>query len=109
MKLLLDENLSPRICKLLADVFPDAQSVLRLGLGGASDAQLFELASREQYVIVSKDSDFVDRAIVSKADVKVVRLRIGNCSTIQGADMLRESAELLQEFSRSSATVIELP
>ena len=37
MKLLFDENLSPRLCRLLADIYPDSAHVRDIGLRGAED------------------------------------------------------------------------
>jgi predicted nuclease of predicted toxin-antitoxin system len=37
MKLLYDENLSPKMVIALADVFPESAHVDRIGLGGESD------------------------------------------------------------------------
>jgi predicted nuclease of predicted toxin-antitoxin system len=41
MKLLFDQNLSPRLVAHLADVFPDSQHVFQLGLGRASDNDIW--------------------------------------------------------------------
>jgi predicted nuclease of predicted toxin-antitoxin system len=40
VKLLLDENLSPRLVALLSDVYPDSQHVEDVGLGETDDAQV---------------------------------------------------------------------
>lgn len=40
MKLLFDQNLSPKLVKRLADVFPSSSHVQSLGLDGASDDQV---------------------------------------------------------------------
>jgi len=37
MKLLLDQNLSPRLADRLADLFPDSSHVQRVGLDTATD------------------------------------------------------------------------
>jgi predicted nuclease of predicted toxin-antitoxin system len=40
MKLLLDQNLSFRLCKLLADVFPGSVHVANVGLTEALDSAI---------------------------------------------------------------------
>jgi len=40
MKLLLDENLSPNLAQLLADLFPGSAHVGDCGLGAASDEEV---------------------------------------------------------------------
>ena len=44
MKLLFDENLSFRLISLLSDVFPDSVHVHKIGLGNASDENIWEHA-----------------------------------------------------------------
>ncbi len=61
MKLLFDENLSPKLPRLLADRFPGSNHVRDCGLRGAPDEQIWEYARDHGYTIVSKDSDFYPR------------------------------------------------
>lgn len=59
MKLLFDENLSPKLAANLSDIFPDSKkNIDRLGLGGESDNAVWEYAKQPRYVLTSKDSDF---------------------------------------------------
>jgi len=44
MKLLLDENLSPKLARAVADLFPDSLHVEECGLGGASDEAIWQFA-----------------------------------------------------------------
>lgn len=58
MKLLVDENLPPRLARLLSDAGHDAVHVRDLLAAGASDPQIMELALSQQRTIVSADTDF---------------------------------------------------
>jgi hypothetical protein len=62
VKLLFDQNLSPVLVKLLADLYPDSNHVYKLGIDRNSDEELRDYARRENFVIVTKDSDFSDSA-----------------------------------------------
>lgn len=53
MKLLLDENLSPRLPELLSDLYPGSSQIELLGLRGATDTAVWEYAKTEGYVLVS--------------------------------------------------------
>jgi predicted nuclease of predicted toxin-antitoxin system len=44
VKLLLDENLSPRLVGSLSDLYPESQHVHSLELGGADDSALWDYA-----------------------------------------------------------------
>lgn len=65
MRLLLDENLSRRLVARLAAYFPGSEHVTNAGLEHATDREVWEFARRHDYVIVSKDSDFNDRAFIT--------------------------------------------
>jgi hypothetical protein len=40
VKLLLDENLSPRLVEALSDLYPGSENVANAGLGGAADGDV---------------------------------------------------------------------
>jgi predicted nuclease of predicted toxin-antitoxin system len=98
VRLLFDENLSPRLTQVLADVYPDAAHVHDLGLGEASDTLIWEFAAEQGYTIVSKDADFHQRSFVRGAPPKVIWLRLGNSSVATTADLLRSRYIEVQRF-----------
>jgi predicted nuclease of predicted toxin-antitoxin system len=108
LKLLFDENLSPRLVALLADAYPGSESVLLSGLGGLPDGAVWNYAASAGFMIVSKDLDFAERAVLD-AGVKVIWLRLGNCTTASVHLVLRNSVERLTEFAGSTDVLIELP
>ena len=59
MKLLLDENLSPRLVRRLESLFPGIIHVRDIGLKRASDKTIWEWAKANDYGVVTTDSDFV--------------------------------------------------
>ena len=64
MKFLFDENLSPRLVVLLADVFPNSLHVRDVGLKSAEDSLVWNYARNHDLVIVSKDADMHQRCFV---------------------------------------------
>ncbi len=83
MKLLFDENLSPKLPRLLATLFPGSVHVRECGLRGISDENVWEYARANGFIIVSKDSDFQQRSLLYGHPPKVVWLRLGNCTQQQ--------------------------
>ena len=65
MKLLFDQNLSPNLVNLLADLFPNSTHVQDAGLDAVEDTELWDYARNNDYLIVSKDADFRHRSTVS--------------------------------------------
>jgi predicted nuclease of predicted toxin-antitoxin system len=54
MKLLFDQNLSPRLPHLLADLYAESAHVREVGLREATDLTIWQFAQANGYVIVSK-------------------------------------------------------
>jgi predicted nuclease of predicted toxin-antitoxin system len=80
MKLLFDENLSPKLPRLLTSQFPGSLHLRDCGLKGATDEEIWEYARANGFTIVSKDSDFYQRSLFYGSPPKFVWLRIGNCT-----------------------------
>ena len=89
MRLLLDQNLSPRLLDLLADLYPASTHVRSVGLANADDETVWRYAVQQGFVIVSKDSDFHQRSFLYGHPPKVIWIRRGNCSTDDVAGLLR--------------------
>lgn len=53
MKLLLDNNLSPKLIVQLTVLFPDSSHVTMLGLDTASDFEVWNFARRERFCLVA--------------------------------------------------------
>ncbi len=99
MKLLFDQNLSHRLVRLLADVYPDCLHVRNIGLNAATDTVIWEYAKTNGYLIVSKDSDFHQRSFVFGYPPKVIWIRRGNCSTNTIERILRDSVDTITTFA----------
>lgn len=98
MKLLFDENLSPRLVGLLADLYPGSLHVHQCGLGSADDIAIWEYAKANGLTIVSKDSDFQERAILAGSPPKVVWLRTSNRPSEDVAKVLRTAFPAVLRF-----------
>jgi predicted nuclease of predicted toxin-antitoxin system len=98
VRLLLDENLSPRVVRLLADIYPECVHVHTLGMDRASDTEIWAYAIEHSYTIISKDADFHQRSLVLGSPPKVIWLRLGNCSVARSAEVLRERYIAVRHF-----------
>ena len=92
MKLLFDLNLSPQLAARLSDVFPGSLHVRELGLERAPDADVWRVALERGLVIVTRDSDFQERAQIVIEAPRIVWIRRGNCSTEEIEGLLRNAA-----------------
>ena len=80
MKLLFDQNISFKICRSLADLFPDSNHVRLVELASASD-RVVEYAKANGFTLVSLDSDFAEMAALLGSPPTVIWLRCGNQPT----------------------------
>jgi predicted nuclease of predicted toxin-antitoxin system len=99
MKLLFDQNLSPRLARLLVDIYPESVHVRNVGLRDADDLAIWLYAKARDYVIVSKDSDFQQRSLLDGAPPKFIWLRVGNCTTGRIEALLRSHSAAIHTFN----------
>jgi len=106
MKLLLDENLSVRLVRLLAVPYPGSSHPDLLGLRGATDTTLWQLAREQGLVLVSKDDDFRQRSLLLGHPPKVVWLGIGNTSTSAVSALLTREVAGITAFINDPETAL---
>jgi len=81
MKFLIDAQLPRRIAGWLGNAGCDAVHTLDLPSGNrTTDAQIVELADREQRVVVTKDADFVNAHLLHGRPAKLLLVSTGNIS-----------------------------
>jgi predicted nuclease of predicted toxin-antitoxin system len=110
VKLLFDENLSHKLARLLADIFPNSLHVRDIGLKATSDPLVWDYAKDNDFMIVSKDADMHDLSLVFGNPPKVVWVRLGNCSTLQIEELLRRDFDVIKLFYEDdSVSLLVLP
>jgi predicted nuclease of predicted toxin-antitoxin system len=110
LKLLLDQNLSPRLVQALQGAHPGSAHVREFGLQTASDAEVWSFAKANGFDILSKDSDFHQMSFLYGPPPKVVWVRLGNCTTDQVREALLRHADRLAAFREDEqAAFVVLP
>jgi predicted nuclease of predicted toxin-antitoxin system len=92
VRLLLDQNLSPRLVPALVDLYPGSAHVREVGLQTADDDTVWHYAAAHGFVIVSKDAE--------GHPPKVIWIRRGDCSTDDVISLLRDHHAALLMFER---------
>ena len=108
MKLLFDENLSHKLLPLITDSFPDSQHVRELGLKGRTDEDIWEYAKTKGFVLVSKDKDFYQRALLYSSPPKFIWLCLGNCTRDDLLNLIRKHEQDIITFETSAESVLIL-
>jgi predicted nuclease of predicted toxin-antitoxin system len=98
MKLLLDQNLSPKLVNRLADSFPGSNHLQSVGLDCADDEKVWEHDRLNGFAIVTKDEDYNNLSVLRGSPPKVIWLQLGNCTTAQVEAVFRARFADIEAF-----------
>ncbi len=76
IRLLLDQNLSPKTVAFLRSLGWEVKDLRELGKSGASDAEIYEFAKAEGWILVTYDLDFSRRFMADKGLPGLILLRV---------------------------------
>ncbi len=101
MRLLIDQNLSPKLCRWFEEFIEVEQClhVRDMDMSYTPDFQIWEWARQHDWLLVSKDVDFVDLSVLRGAPPKLIWTRFGNCSV----------AETKRRFIAAWSQIVALP
>jgi predicted nuclease of predicted toxin-antitoxin system len=106
MKLLFDQNLSPKLADLFTKTFAGSKHLQDLSLDAANDSVVWEFAKTEEFTIVTKDNDFNNLVAFFGFPPKVIWIRKGNCSTKEITDLLSSNIDKISAFISDSTNGI---
>jgi predicted nuclease of predicted toxin-antitoxin system len=101
MKLLFDQNLSPKLATQLADIFPGTTHVHLIGLDKKPDSPIWDFAHDNGFIIVSKDTDFADYSAAFGFPPHVILIQTGNCASSEIENLLRGNESTIREMVTS--------
>lgn len=78
MRFLVDAQLPPGLAQFLALHGCEAMAVRDAGLREATDSAIWSFAVAGDWVVVTKDEDFAERALHAQNGPQILWLRIGN-------------------------------
>jgi predicted nuclease of predicted toxin-antitoxin system len=103
VKLLFDQNLSPKLVSRLADLTPSSMHVQSAGLDCSDDTQVWDYARKNGFAIVTKDEDFNQMSVLKGQPPKVIWLLLGNCTTTQVEALLRARWADVEAFGKDAS------
>src|SRR5215213_1906793 len=103
MKLLLDQNLSFKLSRKVAHLYPGTEQVRTLGLASADDREVWRYAAAHGFTLVSLDADFAEMAALLGSPPKVIWLRCGNQPTAIIEKLLRSHIDAITIFELDAA------
>lgn len=105
MKLLLDQNISFRVIKLLSGHFVFVTHAKYENLIDASDLDIRNFAIKNGYTIVTYDDDFVKYNHLYGTPPKIIWIRKGNLSNEALAQLLIITKEKIEMFVSSELQI----
>jgi predicted nuclease of predicted toxin-antitoxin system len=106
MKLLFDQNLSPRLTDFFANSFEGSKHLQDLNLDTSDDSVVWKFAREEGFTIITKDNDFNNLVAFFGFPPKVIWIRRGNCSTTDIRELLNSNIEKIKTFILDSSNGI---
>jgi predicted nuclease of predicted toxin-antitoxin system len=88
MRLLLDQNISHRVVKLIQEHFPNSSSVKNEFLTNANDGIVWDYAKKHGFAVVTFDEDFFNIQLSRGLPPKIIWFKTGNISNQQVAEYL---------------------
>jgi len=101
MKLLLDENISYRIVKILSDYFDEVIHINKLTNERLTDKEIWNESRENGYSILTYDSDFSDLATYFGHPPKIIWLRFGNHTVEILASKIIQNINTIKEFENN--------
>ena len=110
MKLLFDQNLSPDLPRLLADLFPESLHVISIELDAIEDGIVCDYAKSHDFTVVTKDKDYQKLSRTLGPLPKVILITSGNGPTSDVEALLRERyVDILALQQDEVQGLLELP
>jgi predicted nuclease of predicted toxin-antitoxin system len=107
MRLLIDVNLSPELCKVLEAHGHEALYWLQVGANNASDETILEYAAQHSYIVFTNDLDFGTLLFHRKTKIpSVIQIRGGWLLPETAATYLLQALETCKTQLEQGALVV---
>ena len=79
-------------------------------MGSATDQEIWDRAAKEEFTILSKDTDFIHRSLLYGHPPRVIWLALGNCTTEEIKATLDGAEDTIEQFEEGqSRSILVLP
>jgi predicted nuclease of predicted toxin-antitoxin system len=109
MKILLDANISWKLTNVLKPIFGECTHVDFIGLKvPAQDIDIWNYALNNGYIIITKDTDFVNLLETNDFSPKVVLLKTGNNSSKALMELLINMKPMIEDLEKNDYGLLEI-
>ncbi len=108
MKFLVDNQLPVTLASFFQDKGFESKHVIELGLDSANDHAIWNFASEEDWIVVSKDEDFLHIAKSKPGTAQLIWVRIGNCRSRALLSAFEKLWKTLELALKAGEDIIEI-
>jgi predicted nuclease of predicted toxin-antitoxin system len=108
VKFLVDNQLPRALVPVLTQAGHEAAHVLDIELAQSNDHAIWKYAAEHGYVLISKDADFADLAVIGPYRVRLIWVRIGNCRKTVLLESFKNSLSTIEQELNTGEHLIEL-
>jgi len=109
MKILLDANISWKLINKLRPVFGECAHVDQIGLNvPVDDTDIWNYALKNDYIIITKDQDFLNLLELKGFPPKIVLLRTGNNSSNGLMELLINKKLMIEDLINNKYGLLEI-
>ena len=109
MKILLDANISWKLVDKLEAIYGECAHVDLVGLNvPADDIDIWNYALKNNYVIITKDNDFLNLMELRGFPPKIVLLKTGNNSSRGLLELLVNKKSMIEDLIKNEYGLLEI-
>jgi predicted nuclease of predicted toxin-antitoxin system len=106
--ILLDNNISPTLCKEFKDIYPGIIHVSQVSLENAGDIVVWEYAREKDLHIMTKDKDFIALLNQKGHPPKIIWLQLGNCTNKEIQAIIMKQKTTIKHFISSGKGILKI-
>lgn len=109
MKFLCDVHITIKLVKLLESIGAEALHITRiLNHSETTDQEICDFADKNNFVVVTKDSDFRDSFFLSNSPKKLIKINLGNISNERLLEIFKRNMDDIQKLESKNRFLLEI-
>jgi len=109
MKILLDANISWKLVNKLEPIYGKCAHVDLIGLNVPSnDIDIWKYAQENEYIIITKDNDFLNLLEIEGYPPKIVLIKTGNNSSKALFELIVTIKPMIEDLIKNEYGVLEI-
>jgi predicted nuclease of predicted toxin-antitoxin system len=108
MRFLVDAQLPPALGRYLAARSQTAEHVHDIGMGDATDREVWRYAKEGDAILVTKDEDFVTLQLLDASGPAVIWIRVGNTTNRALLEKMDRHISSIENLLKKGERLIEV-